>query len=323
MELSIMGVSHDTFRPSLSIVVVTTNANDRMSLLLEALSRQSRAGELEVIVIGIAAAKPVIHFPQGLDVSVITHPQSYDLGRARGEGVRHARAPVIAFLEDHTVPEPGWAEQVCNAFSASARVTAVSYAFSNGSPDTYFYRSVFMAEYGALAHPLPKGEVPAMAANNVAYRRDALMAVGDRLDSLIEIDFFLQKAMGSSFQILAAPLALVAHQTNRRFFDLIRGHFIYAQIFALRRVRFESWSFPKRLAATAAIPVLVPWLRIRRLYKALAGGPNLAVAIKGFPVILTLYLAGALGEAWGLIRREESPLERLVWLELESERIAR
>lgn len=317
-----MGEFQDTSRPSLTIVVVTTNAGDRMSPLLEALSRQSIVDKLEVIVMGLASAKPLKHLPQGLDVHFIRHPGCCDLGQARAEGVRHALAPYVAFLEDHTVPIPRWAEYVCDAFSQSPGISAVSYVFSNGSPDTYFYRSVFIAEYGALAHPIPKDAAVGMAANNVAYRREVLTAFGDRLDSLIEIDFFLQKAMGIGFQILPAGRALVAHQTNRRFIDLIRGHFIYAQIFALRRVQFERWSFPKRLAAMAAIPVLVPWIRIRRLYRSLAGGPNLTAAVKGLPIILALYMAGALGEAWGLICHEETPVEKLVWLELESERIS-
>ncbi len=308
--------------PLLTVVVVTGNAHDRISRLLDSLAKQTRAGELEVVIVSVASTDPGISFPEGLNACVVSHPSSCDLGRARAEGVRRAHAPFVAFLEDHTVPEPRWAEQVCHAFHESPRITAVSYAFLNGSPDTYFYRSVFMAEYGALAYPLREDGVPAMAANNVAYRRDALLAVGEGLDALIEIDYFLQKAMGSDFRIAAAPLALLAHQTNRRLRDLLRGHFLYAQLFALRRLQFERWSPLKCVAGAAAVPVLVPLLRVKRLFQALAGGPNVSRAATALPVILTLYFAGALGEAWGLLHREGVPAESLVWLELESERIA-
>ena len=307
--------------PALTVVVITGKARDRIARLLDALAGQSIAGALEVVIVSLASSEPGIDLPGGLDAVVANHPGSCDLGRARAEGVRRARAPLIAFLEDHTVPESRWAEQVCRTFQTLPLITAVSYAFVNGSPDTYFYRSVFMAEYGALAHPLPEGGAPAMAANNVAYRREALTAFGAGLDALIEIDYFLQKAMGGNFQIAAAPLALLAHQTNRRLRDLVRGHFLYAQLFAHRRLQFERWSLPKRVVAAAAVPLLVPLLRIERLFQALAGGPNVSRAATALPVILILYLAGALGEAWGLLHGK-GPADSLVWLELESERIA-
>lgn len=318
-----MGETHGMSSPLLTVVMVTGNAHVRISHLLDALANQSIAGKLEVLVVSLASAQaPGITFPEGLDATVISHPDSCDLGRARASGVRNARAPLVAFLEDHTIPATDWAEQVYNVFRESPGITAVSYAFLNGSPDTYFYRSVFMAEYGALAHPFPKGKAPSMASNNVAYRRDALMAAGADLDALIEIDYFLQKAMGRNFRIAAAPRALLAHQTNRRLRDLIRGHYLYAQLFALRRLQFERWGILKRVAAAAAVPVLVPLLRIKRLFQALAGGPNVPRAVAALPVILTLYFAGALGEAWELLHQRLVPAESLAWLELESERIA-
>jgi hypothetical protein len=164
-----------------------------------------------------------------------------------------------------------------------------------------------MAEYGALAHPLREGMAPAMAANNVAYRRDTLRKMSDALDSLLEIDYFLQNALGSGFRTASAPRALLAHQTNRHLADLLRGHFIYAQLFALRRLQFENWGLPKRLAGAAAMPMLVPLLRIRRLFQAISGRSNVSRAMAGLPVILLLYCAGALGEAWGLLHRQADP----------------
>ncbi len=230
--------------------------------------------------------------------------------------------PRNRILEDHTIPMPGWAEAVHKTFGRSPDIDAVSYAFLNGSPDTYFYRSVFTAEYGALADPLREGQSPALAANNVAYRREAILKVGPSLDTLIEVDYFLQKALGNSFRTVTAPQALLAHQTNTYLRDLLRGHFVYAQLFALRRLQFESWSLPKRLAGAAAVPILVPLLRIRRLFHAMAGWPSIVRATAALPMILLLYLAGALGEAWGLLHRQADPAERLIWLELESERIS-
>ena len=180
-----------------------------------------------------------------------------------------------------------------------------------------------MAEYGALAHPLPEGKPPSSTANNIAYRRDALLAHGQDLDALLEMDYFLQKAMKDTFRIVTAPRALVAHETNRYPRDLIRGHFLFAQLFANRRLQHEQWSVLKRLAVTPLVPVVVPLLRLKRLFQAVAGRPQLRDTAAGLPVILALYVSGALGEAWGLLRGGRLSAGNMVWFELEAERIAK
>jgi hypothetical protein len=311
--------------PSLTVISIAGNAGWRTSRLLAALAGQSIASEIEVVIISLASGdSPGIACAAGLDVIVVRHPNGSDWGRARAEGVRRARAPIVAFLEDHTIPVPDWAEQVRNGFAnCDASITAISYAFTNGSPDSYFYRSVFMAEYGALAHPLPEGKPPASTANNIAYRRDALLAHGPDLDALLEMDFFLQKAMKEDFRIVTAPRALVAHETNTHLRDLIPGHFLFAQLFASRRVRHEHWSVLKRLAVTPIVPIVVPLLRLKRLFQALAGRPQLRDAVAGLPVILALYVSGALGETLGLLRGSELSGGSLAWFELEAERMAK
>lgn len=312
--------------PSLSVAITLGTNPRRAGAVLGHLRRQSIADEIEVIVVSLAEARPEFSGPAGgLDLTVLHHPGSSDFGRARAEAARRARAPYIAYLEDHTVPAPDWAEQVLRAFErAEPDVTAIAYAFRNGSPDTYLYRSAFMAEYGALACPLPEGPVPSAAANNIAYRRDALLAMGEALDSLLEMDFFLQKAMGESFRCHAAPQAVLYHQTNAQLGMLVWVHFLYARLFASRRVEHERWSLMRRFAAAPIVPFAVPLLRIRRLFRALQGRPPLpAEAWKALPIIVLLYCAGGLGEAAGLLRGGGVSARSLVWIELEMERASR
>ncbi len=305
--------------PLLSVLAVVGAERSRFAPLVEALAGQTVAGQIEVILVDVAPEGVAgIEVPAGLDVRIVRRPGSWDWGAARAESVRRARAPVVAFLEDHTVPDRHWAEEVRGAFdSAGQNVIAFCYAFTNGSPDTWFYRSVFMTEYGPLAHPLPAGSPPSSAANNIAYRRESLLALGEELDELLELDFFLQNAMGPAFEAVAAPRALLAHQTNTHLRDLLVGHFEAARLFANRRLRHETWSLPKRLVAAASIPVLVPALRLKRLFSALRGRRRLARdAVLALPMVVTLYVAGALGEAVGLLLAGELSARRLMWLEL-------
>ncbi len=311
--------------PLLSVVAITGPDRGRAERLLAALAGQSIASDIEAIIIDLAPkGSHAITPPAGLRTLIVRRPGSDDWGAARAEGVRHAQAPVVAFLEDHTIPAACWAEEVARTFDGGGwDGAAACYAFTNGSPDTYFYRSVFMAEYGALAHPLPEGPAPTSTANNIAYRRDALLALGERLDALLEMDFFLQQFLGRDFRVLSVPGALLAHETNTALRDLMVGHFEYARLFANRRLRHEEWNLPKRILAVMAVPLLVPALRLKRLFSALRGRPSMRDALAGLPVILLLYACGALGEAWGLLRGGELSASRVIWLELSAPRAGR
>ena len=258
---------------------------------------------------------------QASRVKILHHPGSFDWGAARAAAVRAAAAPIVAFLEDHTVPDRKWAEEVRLAFDRSSNdINSVCYAFTNGSPDTYFYRSVFMVEYGALAHPLPEGEPPSTTANNIAYRREMLVSLGDKLDDLLEMDFFLQRFLGDDFKAISAPRAIVSHQTNTRLRDLVAGHFKYAQLFSNRRLRHEAWSIPKRILGVVCVPFMVPILRLMRLFVAIRGRSLARDAVLGLPVILLLYLSCSLGEAAGLLQGGDISARTVIWLELEAPR---
>jgi len=312
--------------PSLTVAVTAGRNSEKIASLLGHLRRQTIASEMEVIVVSLASSMPDLSaHADGLDLVVIHHPGRTDFGHARAEATRRARSPFVAFLEDHTAPAPVWAEQVREAFlRAGPEITAVTYAFTNASPDTYLYRSAFMAEYGNLGDPLPEGPPPSTTANNIAYRRDALLAAGPELDALLEIDFFLQKRMKDRFRCVTAPRAILAHQTNTFLGELIRIHFSYALLFASRRVQHEGWSPGKRFLLAPIVPFAVPLLRLRRLFQAVRGRPPLpAEAGKALPLILLLYCAGGLGEAAGLVRGAGVSGRLLVWMELEAERASR
>jgi glycosyltransferase involved in cell wall biosynthesis len=99
--------------PSLTVVLVTQNAQNRIPRLLETLAKQILVAELEVFIVYIAPAKPAPVSPDGLRVIPIHQSDIRNIGQARAKAVRRAHSPWVAFLEDHTIPNPSWAEAVC------------------------------------------------------------------------------------------------------------------------------------------------------------------------------------------------------------------
>lgn len=305
--------------PALSVVVVVAGARERIEKLGQALARQSIAEDMEVMFVDISkASSSASHDIPGISTRVINLAGSCDLGYAKAEGLRQSRAPIVAYLEDHTVPTPGWAAAVLDAFYDPDAIAA-AYAFTNGSPDTWWYRSVFMAEYGSMAYPLPAETANLVPANNVAYRREPLLALADRLDTLIEHDFFLYRALGANYHVVLAREGLIAHQTNASIRDLLRGHYEFSRFFAVRRVQLEGWSLAKRLCAALLTPWLVPFLRFARVLRVLPGRALWRDLLAALPVFVLIFPIDAIGEAHGYLDSEVR-LRSLIWLELLAER---
>ena len=155
-------------------------------------------------------------------------------GKARFVGTMHATAPIVAYLEDHCFPKQGWAEALIESHQKSW--AAVGYAFENGSPDTYLYRSIFLAEYGHWSHPTRGRRTSRLPGSNVSYKRKILLSLGDQLERLMEIDYHLHESLrkrGLKFYI--EPQAVVAHECYLSFRELLYCHFCFSRLQATRR----------------------------------------------------------------------------------------
>ena len=95
----------------MSVIVIAHGDPENLRGLLAALKAQTVASELEIVLVGpephrLFQDSELADFAgfQRLRGTVI--PSSSE---ARTTGVKAARAPVVAFVEDHCFPLPGWA----------------------------------------------------------------------------------------------------------------------------------------------------------------------------------------------------------------------
>ena len=303
--------------PLLSVAVIAGALRGRAQRVLDALSEQDAAADLEVLVVDLEPDAEPLRVPAPLTAVHVPLPGAM-LSRAKGEAVRRASAPAIAFLEDHCYPRPGWASALIEAHRGPW--AAVGYAFENANPETWLSRASLVADYGVFIDP-ERGTADFLSGNNVSYKRDALLALGDSLDALLIVDYNAHVALRErGEQLFIEPRALAAHENYTRLADLASANRSYCRAMAANRA--AGWGRPRRLFYAAVSPVAAPAIKLVRLVRTLAGRPRVALrALAAAPVIAVAYAAGAAGEARGYLdgSAEAAEAEFLVW-ELATER---
>jgi glycosyltransferase involved in cell wall biosynthesis len=304
--------------PELTVVVLVGALRSRVEGVLEALARQSSRDAIEVVIADAAPDSVPLAVPAGLDVRTVVAPTGATLGAIRALGIEAARAPVVAFLEDHSYPEPGWAAALIEA--SAGPWAAIGYAFRVADPQTWGGRAAAVSEYGQWLDPVRSGPRTMLAGNNVAYRRAALERFGDRLPGLLDVDFNLQRELlAAGERLFVAGDAIVRHEHFVRLRDTMRAGGLYCDLLAQRRS--HSWSLPRRLLYALLIPVVAPMRRLQALLGALPHRPGLLRQLAfTAPAVAILFVNAALGESLGYLRLRRHTPERFTRIELEMSR---
>lgn len=262
---------------------------------------QTALEKLEILLVDVD--------PEGGPLAGIDHPSVRCIRRpdftyyceAQAELARHASAPLLAFIEDHSFASPGWAQAVLSAFE-NPRVAAVNYTFTNAAEDGYLSRSILMAEYGHWMAPHPGGPVRFSSSTNIAYRRELLLPLLEGREPAFEAEFLLHRALQQrGGQIWVAPNAVVAHESWRTLPDACAANGSNKRILGARRAADGRWGSPRRLLWAGGM-ILAPALFLLRLAWVLRRRPSLwGPYLAALPVCAVLYSYCAWCEALGYL----------------------
>ena len=178
------------------------------------LARQSRAADVELVIVaepgGVRVPDAAADGLAG--IAVVEEPGALaDLARARAAGVRAARAPVIAFGETHSFPQPRWADGLLRAFE-DERLAAAGPAVANGNPDTLRSWVSALMDYGPWVPPVEPSDQLDLPGHNSAFRRDVLLARGDGLADALRSDTLLSRDLRLDGHVVRVePAARTAH----------------------------------------------------------------------------------------------------------------
>lgn len=172
---------------SFSVIVVSRGRGDALALCLTGLSRLAH-GAYEIIIVadpeGLAA---VTRSGLAGEVKQVACDVA-NISVARNQGIAVAAGEVIAFIDDDSVPEPGWLAHLEAAFlrpdvaAAGGFVRArngISYQFTAASVDCCGEATPLQADQSVITFRAGRPDAAIKTeGTNMAFRRDVLLRAG-------------------------------------------------------------------------------------------------------------------------------------------------
>lgn len=304
----------------MSVVVVTPDTYQTVSKTMRHLRTQAKREALEIVLVAPAAgrlkfdAAEMRHF---LSHKIIEVGHMSSTARARAAGVRAASAAVVAFVEDHAYPAPGWAEALINRHREDW--AAVGPAMTNANPRSTTSWANLLIEYAQWLDPLEAGERDHLPGHNGSYKRDILLQYGDRLEAMLDAESILHwdlRARGH--RLWLEPKARTFHENFSVRSSSIPLRFNGGRLFAASRARV--WPLWRRALFTVAAP-LIPAVRCYRIVRELSkpGRPRHLLPRLLPELIVGLACDGA-GEMFGYALGAGDAMRKLSDMEFHRER---
>lgn len=253
--------------PAISALVVIPDTYTTVARTIGALEKQTQISQLEIVFIVPPRASSSIpldrlknfHSIQVREMSDIQHAAAF------AEGIRCARAPVVALTEDHAFPAPNWAERLLAAHQGP--YVAVGPAMRNGNPNSLISLADFYIGYSKWSEPIESGPQDYLMGHNASYKRDVLLELGPRLEDGMSAETVLQMDLGKrGYQFWLEATTCTTH-LNYEQWGAWRAATIYnGRVFA--SCRAEVWPLGKRLLYTLGSP-LIPFVRFWRIRRDL------------------------------------------------------
>jgi hypothetical protein len=220
---------------------------------------------------------------------------------ARAAGVAAASAPYVAFNEDHSFPDPGWAEALLEAHRRGS--TGVAPRMENANPASALSWAAMFLHFGGVVEPEGGFETAyPSASHNMSYTRSALLAMGDRLSELMLAELFLHEALrAAGHRLWVEPAAVTRHVNISLLGPAIVHAWLGGRMYGGLRPIFGSWPLHRRILYAGGWP-LIPLLRLSRVIPELRRKRvGRALMPRVLPPMLLILAVHAAGEAAGYL----------------------
>lgn len=311
----------DSALPSLSVILLIGDKRERAQRALDSVLQQDCIDRMEILLVDLTrrGAAALEHHDHPRVREIRPAPDS-SYAEARALATTEARAPYVAFLEEHAEAMPGWAAGVLRGFEQGW--TAVAYETHNMNPDCGISNATYLANYMPWLAPARRGPSDFVASQNAAYRRDVLMNYVDQLPQLYHNDQLLQwKLAADGYRFGIEPDARFSHCNETDLGGAARGLFLYNRFMAPMRAAIFNWNWLRRCIYAFGLP-LIPLVRFTKQFVFLRRRhPDLVPDfLRSAPSILACNYSAAAGQTTGLLIGPGNSMKKFWDFELNADR---
>lgn len=236
-------------QPEVSVVVPTRRRPALLRRCVRALLDQRTGHTYEVVVVDDEPGAPsgLTDLPADPRLRVVA-AGGRGVSAARNRGVAEARAALVAFTDDDTVPDPGWIDAIVGAAAAEPGAVA-------------FDGPIDVTPFDPLYFHAPIARPGGLCGANVAYRRwvlDALTGFDERFQGWMPEDIEFAERARALGPVVHVPAMRVEHPPRRvSVRELVaRGATVEGEWLLFRKhPHLSRWRLPLRWAPAVA------WLR--------------------------------------------------------------
>jgi hypothetical protein len=293
--------------PALSVILVTPDGYKDIEVTVRHIRAQTIARDLELLIVAPDASRVDVSETLRAElhgVRIVEFRSLKSLAVAKAVAVSHATAPVIAFAEDHSFPEPGWGAALLEAHSLG--YAGVAPLMKNANPASGLsWAAMFLHFGGAVDQEGPSEPDYPSASHNMSYRRDVLTEIGATLGRLMLAELFLHEELRRrGHRMRFHPTAVTRHVNMSRLGPALWHAWVGGRLYGGLRQEFGRWSLVRRIVWACGSP-LIPALRLSRVVPAMrrtaVGQAALRRALPAMVLILTVHAAGeAAGYLFGV-----------------------
>ena len=285
--------------PRMSAILVSPEGVAATEGTVRHLAAQSAASEIELVLV---TPEPDAAALYDLDLDLdrfagIRTASAAGRSNAAGyvAGIHAATADVVVICEDHSYPEPDWAQSLLDGYGPD--VAAVGPVLLCGNPRTAVSFADFMLGFGTWLAPRPSADVEQLPGHSSSYRRDILLGYEPELEGWMEAESVLHWDLRRrGYRLHLAGGAVTHHFNLSRLAPWLQATFLQSRTFAGRRVADKGPL--RRLAWVCAVP-LIPLVRMRRVLRDVRRATVTPPMSRLLPAVVVALLVSALGEATG------------------------
>jgi hypothetical protein len=308
----------------MSVVIVTPDVYETIAKTMRHVRAQSARGRLEIVIVAPTAASLVLDPADTTDtfaaVRVVEAGPIRSLAHGNAVGIRAATAPIVALLEDHSYPDPKWAEFTLERHREPW--AAIAPVIGNPNPRSAISWADHLVAFSTWSAPRPSGPIDHLPTHNGSYKREVLSGYDSaELERLLQAEIVLHwslQAKGHRFYLESR--ARVFHMNFERLPSFLQVQFHAGRVFAA--VRSHAWPLWRRVVYACGSP-LIPLVRLRWVLDQLRAREKRALPRGVLPALLAGLAASAAGELAGYALGPGAAVAKLGYFEFHRPRHAR